>query len=100
MNVTFNCAAVQSGRATGYTGLPMDDEIPTIEGSTFTWSGRKGVTEASTLGWTPGSRPPYLLRVRSHRTGRTNLFLIRHAPTAECVEYADGSGNYITVFND
>lgn len=52
-----------------------------LSGKQFSWIGDVGVSEASTLGFPAGSRPPDSIAVRSHRTGKVVTF--NHTRTAE-----------------
>ncbi|NBT35944.1 MAG: hypothetical protein EBT03_10495 [Betaproteobacteria bacterium] len=49
------------------------DNIKTLDGSLFCWSGRTGTADASTLGFGPGVWPR-MIAVRSPKTGHTVTF--------------------------
>lgn len=53
----------------------------THSGEQFFWCGQVGISEASTLGFTPECYPPETITVRSQRTGRD--FLFRHVRTVD-----------------
>lgn len=60
-------------------------EILHVNGDLFTWSsgpdgGSVGTSDASTLGFPVGERPPSILVVTSNRTGRILNFRLDRAP--------------------
>jgi hypothetical protein len=87
-------------------------EIFHVNGALFTWftgadTGSIGTSEASTLGFPVGERPPSILVVTSNRTGRVLNFRLTRRHGADALVYtSEGSGHRekhpitIQVFND
>ena len=92
-----------------------DLDVPTYEGSLFSWSGTTGFVEASSLGISPGITPGRQVwsdscdlgfKVRSPRTGEERLFTLDSCGETRNAEgeltswkFVGGSVT-VVVFND
>ena len=70
--------------------------VPTIDGSLFSWSGRRGVAEASTIGFPPATWP-VAFEVWSARTGATKVFVKVHDPTDDSRLYSSGDFEVVVL---